>query len=740
MGHDRQIMLSRGTNDGDNKDDPVFDNPKNRMNIEDYYTSSLSFSSSTSMSSSAHPFSLPSSSTERTELVVRQLESRQPFDNTDDNANVITRTNNPQLQREKRRQEHGQGQYQRQLNRSYEAISTELDCNNDGWMQYGGMAWSFVDPYRCQRVFHLVGLILFGSSLAMLSLSHHYYMIAVPSLNNNAGQNDEFVGSDETKYALRLETLKESKGSLLEGMPNAAVASDHLVCSKIGSDILSQRGGNAVDAAIATALCLGVANPASSGLGGGAFILIRSSRKQFEENKRTNTSLSGNILFDDARDRSHRESEGISQDDPNFITEVIDCRETAPEQSSRNMYTDLPRASSFWGGLAVPIPGELRGLELAHSRHGKLPWNEVVEPARLLAQDGVAVGNHLADDIEALFTKVMMYADSDKFQGILRYLSSRRSNKEKTSVNTNTTEYLREGEILRNPGLAKLLGEIAERGADAFYKGSNAENLVKDVQEAGGILTLNDMETYRAVLRTPVQADVSGYSLIGVPPPSSGGAVVIAIARFLSGYSRPFAAASGALSVHRMVEGMRHAFSIRMSLSDPTYNENVTKDAVDDLTSNGYMESLRQITNDQSTLGLSQYGGSKWAQMHDEDGTKEAKDAHEGDRRRLRRRRLARPFGYLEDNGTSHFSVVDKDGNAVAMTSSINNIFGSLVFSETTGVLLGNTMDDFGVPGQSNVYGLKPAEANFIVPGKRVRNSPTVVVVCRIICCIQTNR
>ena len=330
--------------------------------------------------------------------------------------------------------------------------------------------------------------------------------------------------------------------------------------------------------------------------------------------------------------------------------------------------------------------------------------------------------------------------------GIVKYLSSE----------TNNGEYLREGELLQNPALAETLEEIAENGADALYKGRIAENLVKDVRDAGGILTLNDMQSYKAVLRTPVSANVSGYIVYGVPPPSSGGAVVIAILRFLSGYSMPFSPHDEGLSVHRMIEGMRHAFAIRMSLSDPAFNTNVTRDAVRDMITGGYMESLRKTSRDDTVLPLSRYGGPKWAQLLDNDGMKEAQDAREGDRRlrqrRLhqeqqessnkndfterssdtekrsgrnvsnkQRRRLARPFGYLEDSGTSHMSVVDSDGNAVAITSSINNIFGSRVYSESTGVLLGNTMDDFGVPiGEPDAYGIVPSKANFIVPGKRV--------------------
>jgi gamma-glutamyltranspeptidase len=278
--------------------------------------------------------------------------------------------------------------------------------------------------------------------------------------------------------------------------------------------------------------------------------------------------------------------------------------------------------------------------------------------------------------------------------------------------------YLQEGQILKNSPLAKTLQTIAVQGSKGFYEGKVAKDLVTDVQAAEGILSIVDLENYRPTLRSPLSADVNGFTLVGVPPPSSGGAAIIGAARFLAGYKSPLAAAADTLSIHRMVEAMRHAFAIRMSLSDPAFNTNVTMAAVRDLVTGSYMESLRKLSKDDNTLSISKYGGDKWAQLQDHDGKDDIADAHEGDR--LRRRQLARRFGYLEDNGTSHLSVVDKDGNAVAITTSVNQVFGSYVLSEHTGVLLGNTMDDFGVPGRSNYYGLKPAESNFISPGKKV--------------------
>ena len=163
-----------------------------------------------------------------------------------------------------------------------------------------------------------------------------------------------------------------------------------------------------------------------------------------------------------------------------------------------------------------------------------------------------------------------------------------------------------------------------------------------------------------------------------------------------------------------------------MSLSDPAFNSATVEDAVRDLTVGTYMEELRKMTRDNETLPLSQYGGSKWSQLKDTDGSGEATDAQEGDRRR---RRLTRPFGYLEDHGTTHFSIVDKDGNAVAMTSSVNTYFGSNVFSKSTGIVLNNQMDDFSTPGSANFFGLKPAESNYIAPGKKPLSSmsPTMI-------------
>jgi gamma-glutamyltranspeptidase len=522
----------------------------------------------------------------------------------------------------------------------------------------------------------------------------------------SSGNHASILSKDNTATCMDpIMSLKEA--SSLEGLANGAVAADHIVCSQVGNSIL-QQDGNAVDAAVATVLCLGVANPASSGLGGGAFILVHSDRANLES--KDTASFPG---FHDARDADAP----IGQ---TKITEVIDCRETAPGDAHQAMYEGKEKDASTIGGLAVAVPGELRGLELAHARHGKLPWAAVVEPAIKLAREGVPVSPHLAHDIRILATvKMITYGPLPQLR---RYLTK----------DDNWDHYLKEGELLKNPKLAETLEAVAKQGASVLYNGKRAQTLVEEVQAAGGILSTADMADYLPTIRSPLFADVNGLTLVGVPPPSSGGATVIGAARFLAGYQTPLASAADTLSIHRMVEALRHAFAIRMSLSDPAFHINVTLAAVHDLMTGLYMENLRKNSKDNATLPLSMYGGEKWAQLKDHDGKVEAKDHQEGDRRGRRlgegseSRRLTRPFGYLEDSGTSHISIVDKDGNAVAITTSVNNIFGSLVFSETTGVLLGNTMDDFGVPGRSNYYGLKPSEANFVAPGKKVRISTLV--------------
>jgi len=239
--------------------------------------------------------------------------------------------------------------------------------------------------------------------------------------------------------------------------------------------------------------------------------------------------------------------------------------------------------------------------------------------------------------------------------------------------------------------------------------------------------------------RDPLIARVAGHTIVGAPPPSSGGGAIIGALRFLSGFVTPYSALVDTLSKHWYVEACRHVFAIRMSLSDPKFAPEENANAVKDLIEGEYMETLRQMTLDDGVLNLSQYGGQKWAQLKDSDGKGALVDAQEGDRRRRTERtrindshvvsRNMRLFQYLEDHGTSSLSIVDKHRNTVTITSSVNLDFGSKVVSPSTGIILNNQMDDFSTPGRVDYFGLFPSPSNYIVPGKRALSSmsPTMV-------------
>ena len=563
---------------------------------------------------------------------------------------------------------------------------------DDGLIAQRGVA-------QTNRQWRMVGIMVL---LFLLAAS-----LFAGSSNNRRNRYDgrpspsEDSNNPENTCAANDENAKLQEFSSIEGLENGAVATDHPECSKIGVSLL-QAGGSAVDAAVGAAFCLGVANPASSGIGGGAFILIHSDPPD-------ESSSAAMPPFVDAREK---DSDSTLYSVSGKITEVVDAREVAPGGASTSMFDDQAEDASTFGGLAIAVPASLRGLELAHARHGKLPWADVVQPAIKLAREGVRVNKNLAHEIR-LTAKALK--DKEPDYGL----------RDLITWNNDWRAPYQEGDDMLQLKLAETLEAIAKEGSDALYSGERASKLAGDIQAAGGIVTEDDLANFRPTLRSPVAAhDISGYSVVGVPPPSSGGAAIIGAARFLSGYSSPLAATMDSLSLHRIVESLKHVFAIRMSLSDPAYNTASVKDAVADLVSGSYMEQLRKSTMDNSTLPLHMYGGSKWAQLSDSDGKGNASDSQEGDRRRL-----INKYGYLEDRGTSHLSVIDKNGNAVAMTTSINTYFGSKVVSSSTGLVLNNQMDDFGIPGVSDYFGLKPSEANFIKPGKKPLSSmsPTLV-------------
>ena len=450
------------------------------------------------------------------------------------------------------------------------------------------------------------------------------------------------------------------------GLVRGAVASDQPLCSQLGTSIMRDLGGNAIDASVTTALCLGVANPASSGVGGGAFMLIHADRPNDKKKLPP---------FIDARGTSGP----LLQARSGKITEVIDSRETAPQGAHQDMFIEpnvSPTASTM-GGLAIAVPGELKGLELAHTRHGRLSWSQVIQPVVDLARRGVPVSEHLAYKLELFsrqFRRAAKQETKEEEPVLPKYLLPLR----KLLTKDNDWNHpLQEGDLMRNPALANTLEKVMNEGTESVFSSTNdfAQELADDIQKSGGIITAQELEDFRPTLMDPIMApDVFGFALAGVPPPSSGGAAVIGIARFLATMSTPLSTNAETLSKHWFVEACRHVFAIRMSLSDPNFNTETVREAVRDLVAGDYIKKLfRTSKSDHTLTALSKYGGAKWALLSDpsEEDMQSNEVVHGSERR------LARTFGYLEDNGTSHFSVVDKDGNAVAMTSTINTWFGS---------------------------------------------------------------
>jgi gamma-glutamyltranspeptidase len=480
--------------------------------------------------------------------------------------------------------------------------------------------------------------------------------------------------------------------STVKDVPHGAVSTDDARCSELAVSVMRDLHGNAMDAAVTATLCLGLVNPASSGIGGGAFILVHSTpRNDFIQNSQKSSPSfidRRKIRNDSLRDKSKK------------WTEVIDCRESAPGNATFDMFEDLPINVSTIGALSIAVPGELRGLELAHARFGSLRWSDVVQPVIELAERGIYTSQILAREIMESKEK---WQD---FETINRIFT--RNNDGKT--------YLEVGEIFTRPSYVETLKNVALHGADYIYKGEVAADIAKEIQEAGGIITTQDIENYKPILRDALVANVDGASIVSVPPPSSGGATIIGALRFLSGYKNPYASFADTLSIHRLVEAFKHVFAIRMSLSDPDFFSNVTDSAVQDLISGSFMEKLRKNTLDDDVLALSQYGG-EWALINCTDDEGHAQDAHEGDRR-LRaklntiatddghhRQRRTRLFNYLEDHGTTHLNVVDRDRNSVSITSSVNYYFGSNFASPSTGIIFNDVMDDFSTPGRPNAYG-----------------------------------
>jgi gamma-glutamyltranspeptidase / glutathione hydrolase len=406
--------------------------------------------------------------------------------------------------------------------------------------------------------------------------------------------------------------------------------------ARIGVEILD-RGGNAVDAAVAVGFALAVTYPRAGNIGGGGFMVIH--------------------LAKDNKDVA------------------IDYRETAPASSTQDMFLDAngepdPEKSRD-SALSIGVPGTVAGLALAHQKYGsgKLSLADLMAPAIRLAQQGFSVEDDTADSLPAARDRLARWPSS-------------------ADIFLNCDQPLQTGDRLSQFDLADTLVAIARKGPDAFYQGEIAEKIVDAVAKAGGILTKDDFVKYRAI-------EHRGYDIISMPPPSSGGVHLIEMLNILEGYDLS-KIGRNEKSLHLEIEAMKRAYADRaLFMGDP----DAVKMPVTGLTSKKYAASLRAGIGERATPSTEILSGK-------------AVD--------------------FEGQNTTHFSVIDRDGNAVSNTYTLNFSYGVGLVAAGTGVLLNNELDDFSAkPGAANAFGLVGYTANLPGPGKRPLSSMTPTIVLK---------
>jgi gamma-glutamyltranspeptidase / glutathione hydrolase len=423
---------------------------------------------------------------------------------------------------------------------------------------------------------------------------------------------------------------------------NGVVVAQEQHAARIGIEVLD-RGGNAVDAAVAVGFALAVTYPRAGNIGGGGFMVIH--------------------LAKGGRDL------------------VIDYRETAPAAATASMFLDsegnADPTKSRDSALSVGIPGTVAGLAMALEKYGsgKFTLADLLAPAIYLAQNGILVEDDTADSLPGARDRLARWPAS-------------------AAIFLNGTEPLREGERLTQFDLADTLRGIAKDGARAFYEGRTAAQIASAVIKAGGILSKDDLAHYRPIERAVVRGSYRGYDVVSVPPPSSGGVHLIEMLNILEGYD--LAKLNQEKQLHVMIEAMKRAYADRaVFMGDP----DAVKIPLDGLISKSYAKSLRAGIGEKATPASEIRAGA--------------------------------PADF-EGRNTTHFSIIDRDGNAVSNTYTLNFSYGLGLVADGTGVLLNNELDDFtSKPGTANAYGLVGYNANLPGPGKRPLSSMTPTIVLK---------
>lgn len=443
------------------------------------------------------------------------------------------------------------------------------------------------------------------------------------------------------------QTAKKNKGSGIDAFhysirkkttaENGAVVSAHPLASQTGIEILKQ-GGNAIDAAIATQLALAVVYPGAGNIGGGGFMVAR--------------LANGKLL-------------------------ALDYRETAPSKAHRDMYLDSmgnPQTDkSINGHLSSGIPGTVAGL-FASAKYGKLDFKKLIAPAIELAESGFAISEQEAGSLNSL------QEDLKRFNSV-------------PPVFIKATAW-KAGDTLKQPDLANTLKRIRDHGAAGFYEGETAKLIVEEMKRGGGIISLDDLKNYTAKFREPHVFKYKGYTVAGMPMPSSGGVLLNQMMKMVEKKDLGKMGFHSTAAVQLMTEVERRSYADRAEyMGDADF----------------YKVPVKKLVDDNYLAG----------RMKDYDATKAGSS------------KLISPGQIKESEQTTHFDVVDKEGNAVSVTTTLNNSYGSKTVVGGAGFFLNDEMDDFSVkPGVPNLYGAVGGAANAIAAGKRMLSSmaPTIVL------------
>ena len=421
---------------------------------------------------------------------------------------------------------------------------------------------------------------------------------------------------------------------------NPAVVSARKEASDIGVEIM-KKGGNAFDAMVAVHLALAVTYPIAGNIGGGGFVVYHTSNGE-----------SGSLDF----------------------------REKAPGKAFKDMYLDdngdVIEDMSTLGGAAVGVPGSVSGIFEIHSKFGSLPIKDLFQPSIELAKNGFVI------------TKRQESALKDKMKDFIK-------------VNGNESLFsnnYQEGDTLKNINLSNTLDKIANNGPKAFYEGEIAKMIVDEVQESGGIMTVDDLKNYNSVWRDPIKFKYKELEVISMPLPSSGGILLGQLLKAVESYDIAQYGHNSVESIQIMVEAERRAYADRsFYMGDPDFNKLPVYELMDDEYVKARMESFSW---DKATL---------------------SSDVSHGDLKTIK-----------ESDQTTHYSIIDADGNSVSVTTTLNTNYGSKVFVEAGGFFLNNEMDDFSSkPGHPNSFGLIGSEANSVEANKRMLSSMTPTIVLK---------